>query len=482
MLRLSGVKQRYLTLGLVAALMLFSAGTASAQTDVNPCPYTWTQGLKIGNKGISVLKLQQFLNMDQDTVVANAGVGSPGNENTSYGKLTAGAVAKFQEKYSADILVPAGLSKATGVVGALTRTKLNALCNAPASAKVSANTSATQTSSSTDSLTVSDPGQPASSLAPAGAGVLFTSITLTAGNKDVTVNAITARRVGMGADAAFSSIALYDPNGLQIGNIVSFDSNHTARFRQPFTIPANTSETLTIYGNTAGDLTDYAGQTPSIEVDSIEASSPVVGQLPLAGSPQTLNDSLVVGGAFADISQFDPGTSMNRYIGDTNVRFSGIRITANSKEDLTLSSIIWDQTGTASAGDISNVQTFVNGTSTPAVVSADGRTYVSVFNPGIVIPKGQSVDVYVRGDVNMTGANRTVEFDIYDNSDDVALTGNTYGFGVGIAPESDTAVSGNSVFITSDGTTGGSTGTPFYAGSIVTINGATINAIQKATN
>ena len=470
------------TLALLMALYFTPLAFAKAeQALLTPCPYSWTRNLRIGATGDDVLKLQQFLNTDTSTTIAPSGTGSAGHESGVYGILTSRAVTKFQEKYKSDTLSPMVLTNGTGLVGTLTRAKLNTLCIAP-TVNIQASTIPDTATTTFDTLVVSDPGQPASSIASAGAGgVPFISVTLAAGNKDVTINNIAVRRIGLGADDAFANIALNDPSGLQIGDVVSLNSNHIATFRQPFTILAHTSETLTIVGNLASDLSNFVGQMPSLEIDSINASSPVVGSLPLKGVAQTLNNSLTIGSVLATVSSFDPQTSLKRYIGDTGVRFSGIQMTASSQEDITLSSIIWYQSGTASASDLANVTTLANGTSSPAVVRPDGKTYVSVFTPGIVIPKGQSIDVYLQGDLKTTGANRTVEFDISDNTDDVALTGDSYGFGDGISPSGNTATSGHSVFITSDGSTGGNTGTPFYAGSVTSISGGTLTSVGKAT-
>lgn len=488
--------------GLLAALTLLAfvlyVPTAIAQT-TSPCPYAWAHNLKVGGTGADVLKLQQFLNASTDTMVAQSGLdstgspraGSPGNETMRFGKLTAAAVSKFQEKYPSDILSPAGLTKGSGVVGALTRAKLNALCMAPTTTAGSATpppsvnvasagaAASAATPAEADVLTISDLGQPASSIAPAGAGVNFTTVTLTAGSKDVQLQSMTLERVGMGADAAFFSVALTDPDFLQIGNQYAFNADHKVVFHGPYTIPAHMSVTLTIVGYMASDLTNFDGQTPALQIDGITASSPVVGSFPLKGSPQTLNTTLVIGGATAILSPLDPNQATTHYINDTGVRFSAIRMTANSQEDVSLSYMIWYQSGTAGTHDLANVVTVVGTTSYPAIPSADGKTYISLMNPAVVIPKGRSVDISIQGDLLVSGANRTVEFDLSDNTDDEGTGGVLYGFGVAVVPGANTATTGHSVFITSDGTTAGTSGYPFFAGSITTISGGAVITIGR---
>ncbi len=83
--------------------------------------------LKLGDTDPSVISLQKILNSDPDTMVATSGAGSPGQETSYFGVLTQQAVIRFQNKYSADILVPAGLSSGTGFVGQRTIQKLNTL-------------------------------------------------------------------------------------------------------------------------------------------------------------------------------------------------------------------------------------------------------------------------------------------------------------------------------------------------------------------
>ncbi len=93
------------------------------------CAFTFTRSLGQGTSGADVMNLQKFLNMDPDLVVALSGAGSPGMETSFYGSLTAAAVSKFQTKYSADVLVPVGLTSPTGYFGPSSMAKANALCS-----------------------------------------------------------------------------------------------------------------------------------------------------------------------------------------------------------------------------------------------------------------------------------------------------------------------------------------------------------------
>lgn len=94
-----------------------------------------------------VVRLQRLLNLDPETRIAETGPGSPGYETTKYGVGTFLAVQRFQEKYKEDILSPYGLTKATGKVGAATKTKLLELCEDKVSDSSSVPRSETQNSS-----------------------------------------------------------------------------------------------------------------------------------------------------------------------------------------------------------------------------------------------------------------------------------------------------------------------------------------------
>ena len=134
--------------------LLVSAAHVNAQTGGSN---TFTTNLSLGSRGASVVALQQILNRDPATRVAESGPGSAGNETSYFGALTKIAVVRFQEKYANDVLAPAGLTRASGYVGYYTRAKLSALVTlttiqTPAtSTNTSPSTATTPLSSSTSS-------------------------------------------------------------------------------------------------------------------------------------------------------------------------------------------------------------------------------------------------------------------------------------------------------------------------------------------
>src|SRR3989344_3714088 len=103
---------------LQAQVSTLQGGSATA-TGSSACPYTWSRNLTTGSTGDDVMKLQKFLNSDSATLVASSGAGSPGNETSTFGPATKGAVVKFQNKYASETLAPIGFSSGTGYFGAL---------------------------------------------------------------------------------------------------------------------------------------------------------------------------------------------------------------------------------------------------------------------------------------------------------------------------------------------------------------------------
>ncbi len=111
--------------------------TTPSQSTVTPLPpailpcYDFVGTLKLGSKGGRVKNLQFFLERE--------GMDIPAEEYGIFGDVTQDAVIQFQEKYSDQILKPIRQTSGNGIVGRLTRLKLNQLYGCDARGPLSYN-------------------------------------------------------------------------------------------------------------------------------------------------------------------------------------------------------------------------------------------------------------------------------------------------------------------------------------------------------
>ena len=460
--------------------LLAQISTLQGGSTTGAC-FTFTQNLSTGVTSAEVMQVQKFLNSKGFTVAAT-GAGSPGNETSYFGALTKAAVVKWQNANASTVLAPVGLTAGTGYWGPSSRAAANAQCTSTGGTTGTGGT----TTPTGPGITVTAGTQPINSLAPQLANrVPFTTFTLTNNTgAAVTISGVTVQRTGLAADVVFAGVELVDSNGLQIGTSRTFDSNHQAIIGTPWTLNPGQSATYTVAGNMNSNEANYAGQVAAISVVGINTTVPVTGSLPITGAYQTINASLTIGTATAYISSFDPQGYRSEPIGTTGITFSGIRVTAGSAEDQKLYSITWNQVGSVGSTDIGNLSTVVNGTSYPVTVDSTGKYYSSTFPGGVLVPKGNTIDVYIKGDlVGSNSSGRTIEFDIYRQSD-VYLVGQTYGYGITPTPTvTNTVLSGNhaSEFVgTGGGSTAGTVGTPFFQGSLTNVTAGTLSTVGNA--
>ena len=425
--------------------------TGSAPSSASSC--TFTRDLTMGAKGADVTCLQQAL--------IAAGYSIPAGATGYFGGQTQAAVKAWQ--------TAAGVSPAAGYFGPKSRAAFNlgGGSSSGGSTSVPAGTG----------LTIAAGTQPANALSPQSATrVPFTRFTLTAGNDgDVVVSSVAVQRVGVGQDAAFAGVILIDEaTGKQLGVARTFNSNHQANIGESMTIPRGTSKTFLVAGNMNSSLSSYAGEAPGIAVVGVNTTATVTGSMPITGAYNTNNATLTVGSMTISTSNaYASNSNQSKEIGTTGFKQTGIRLQAGSAEGIRLKGLRWNQTGSVSATDLANVVTYVNGTAYPTTVSADGKYFDTNFGSGVLIPKGNQVDVYVQYDI--VGANssgRTVIFDI-DKNTDIFATGETYGFGVSPA-------AGSSSVPTSRGTLTITSGTPFVYSTQTSVTGASVTTIGKA--
>ncbi|PIR04969.1 MAG: hypothetical protein COV57_01635, partial [Candidatus Liptonbacteria bacterium CG11_big_fil_rev_8_21_14_0_20_35_14] len=195
---------------------------------------------------------------------------------------------------------------------------------------------------------------------------------------------------------------------------------------EDFVIKAGKSRTITIAGDSDSDQDAYNGQLASLSLVGVKTlnGTTVNASYPMVGATHTVNSTLSIGTATLTRGPSDPGSSQTKEVGTTGYTFSSIKVTAGSAEDLTLKSVKFNQSGSASVDDLTNVKIYVDGTAYEATVSGDD--YVAKFGSGIKVLKGNSKEVTLKGDI-VGGSARTIDFDLYRYAD-VQIVGDTFGY------------------------------------------------------
>ncbi len=170
------------------------------------------------------------------------------SEFGKFGKTTRAAVKAFQEKYMDDVLAPFGLSKGTGIPGAITRMKLQALYGCRVESQASVPVPAGGVKLAVTNLVLDSNGVSAT-FCNQGTSDLTTApfrIRLNGINRDF--EAIGAQKAGACTSdtwkydtwglyydpgSTFTAIALIDPNGVYKTNVTQFPLNASSTLSVP---------------------------------------------------------------------------------------------------------------------------------------------------------------------------------------------------------------------------------------------------------
>jgi hypothetical protein len=281
------------------------------------------------------------------------------------------------------------------------------------------------------SLTVSLASDtPASSTVVGGAlAIPFTKVTFTASpDGDAVIDSMTVTRTGLSQNGNFSDIILLGANGRQTGNEKSLTSNDTAVFNDDLTIPAGTSKSYTIAANMAAVANINQGEVARLELTSLalKGSTSVVGSLPVAGNPMTMNNSITIGTNTVTNGSGNP-TAATKEVGTNNYVLAGIKLSANSTEEQTVESILFTNNGTAGDSDVANLKLIVDGATIATASQATNKEiFFDLSASPVKLGKGLNKEFEVRGDI-VGGSGRTVILDIEDKSH-IRIKGKTYGF------------------------------------------------------
>ncbi len=417
-------------------LVLQAQIAALLQTRVIP---QFTENLTLGSVGDEVHNLQRFLNLDNGTRVAISGNGSPGNETSYFGMLTRAAVMRFQTKFAADILFPLGLTNPTGFWGAASRLKANQLLLAmlphpsPAATPTPTPTptpSPTPTAGTALRVAFASPDSSLRAIPRNVSSANFGDFSLTADNGDVTVSAIAISRMGVGSRNDFDSVWL-TLDGARITDPNSILSNDQATFTfgTPLRISRG-SHTLSIMGSLSATV--GAGSYNTLGIASINASVPIIGNLPL-WSFQTVTSSV----AATLVTMSAQGSDQTVLVGSSQSEIGRFQVavgTSNSNRAVILDRISFENKGRLRNTDrsLANITLTAQGqmVSTNTIIDSGNGRVSFLFGPnGYRIASGQAISFSILANVLSADVGDSIQFSLMEASD---LSAHEEGTGTGV--------------------------------------------------
>ncbi len=254
--------------------------------------------------------------------------------------------------------------------------------------------------------------------------VPMTTMRLVTGGAAVIVDSVAVERMGIAQDGAFSNFDLLRSDTMLPLNASSksLNANHQAIFNDDFTVPANSTWDVIAAANMiSGALSSYAGEYPVISFVTVtlKSGSTLSGTLPLTGNVMLVNGTLTAGAAAVAVGANEPSAT-TKEVGTKDYIVSSIKITNNStatNQDMTLKSVTWTQNGSASPGDVENVELVnANTGAVLATVAAPTEKKIHFTGLSVEIKRGDSLNLNLRLDMK-TGSSRTISYDIDQQAD-----------------------------------------------------------------
>lgn len=257
--------------------------------------------------------------------------------------------------------------------------------------------------------------------------VNFTKINLTATGGDVTVNSLSVKRGGLGADTNFSEIIITDMSGNLLDNEKTLNAEHTVTFTKEIKIASGTTKSIYLAANMATAVTAGDLATLSLTAIATKDNATINASLPITGNVLTMNSTTI-----GTVTVYTSGASSNpsaqtKKVGTTSYIFTSVKVSADSAEDQQIESVRWNQASTAADSDITNLALLVDGVAVKTGGALSNKEVIFDLSADPVkLTKGTSKEVSIRGDIT-SGSDRTVSFG-FSKKTDVKIKGLSYGF------------------------------------------------------
>ncbi|MBP9732051.1 MAG: hypothetical protein KBD29_01175 [Candidatus Magasanikbacteria bacterium] len=258
---------------------------------------------------------------------------------------------------------------------------------------------------------------PAGTTVPVGAEADLLKVNLRAGTGAASVKSLTVTRSAFTAAAALDNVGVY-VNGVRQGTVKSSwtsDRKMTFNFSTPIDISANSQASIMVRGRVASSTSSYAAVSIATASDVVTESSAVKGSFPITGNLMS-----VAGGITAGALTLENAADNNNAaaaFGSDDVSLASFDLSAtsggsDSDEDVLLTTITFENGGTAPSNAVSNLRLLVDGQQVATgVVSGD---FVTFNFSAVLIEKGSSVSVEFLGDLENGEEDDTVQFFVYD--------------------------------------------------------------------